>query len=96
MRARPVRLLRRAESHVTKAFDWYESKRPGLGADFLAAFERFLRRIAGNPGVCPVYRDNVRRLFMKSFSYLIFYKVTDAESIVVLVIHANRDPRYWP
>lgn len=93
---RPLRIQPRAQSHITKAYDWYEQQRTGLGLEFLNAIEACLKRIAENPGQYPVHRDRIRRAMTHRFPYLIFYVVDPAESVVLAVLHASRDPRRWP
>lgn len=38
-----------AEAELTEAFDWYEDRLPGLGAEFLLSVAAVLHAVARNP-----------------------------------------------
>jgi plasmid stabilization system protein ParE len=85
-----------AKRHIAEAFRWYERQSPGLGADFLAALETVLRRIADTPLLyAPLYRD-VRRALLPRFPYGVFYFTQSERLTVVAVLHTSRDPKLWP
>jgi hypothetical protein len=46
---RPIRLGAEAEVEAIEAARWYETRRPGLGYDFLAALDETPERIRSNP-----------------------------------------------
>jgi len=84
-----------AEVEMTEAFDWYETRVPGLGSDFLFCVDALFHSIARNPKqYLKVYRET-RRALTRRFPYEIFF-IEEQERIVVLsVFHASRNPADW-
>lgn len=62
-----------AEGEIKEAYRWYESKRRGLGEDFLLCVEEGLEKIRRNPATYPVVHRDVHRLLIRRFPYGIFY-----------------------
>lgn len=93
----PTRLLPDAEAEVANGAAWYESKRRGLGVEFVAAIDEAMSRIASNPDACPRWRDDrpYRMCVVHRFPYLVFYSVEGTEVIVAAVAHGKRKPGYW-
>jgi plasmid stabilization system protein ParE len=89
-------LRARAEDDIRSAFEWYESQRAGLGAEFLAALRQRLEAVRANPEASPVLYRGIRRTVVSRFPNLIFY-VTRPERVTVLaVLHHARNPAVWP
>ena len=86
-----------AESDLTEAAEWYDSRQPGLGSELLSevhsAFARALKRpesftrVRGSP--------TVRRVLTRRFPYRIFFIVRPDAVVVVAVLHAVRHDRAW-
>jgi toxin ParE1/3/4 len=84
-----------AETELTEAFDWYERRVPGLGADLLAAVDAAIDSILGHPLQHPIVHRSVRRALTRRFPYQVLF-VTEADTVVVIAIfHGARDPRRW-
>ena len=87
------------EQDVAEAADWYESRQPGLGAQFVEETIRVWDALAENPLLyCrrhPV--KNIRWRYPKRFPYRVIYEVIEAENTVVVaaVLHAARHDRHW-
>ncbi|MEE8441385.1 MAG: type II toxin-antitoxin system RelE/ParE family toxin [Spirochaetia bacterium] len=84
-----------AEAEMAEAQGWYESRSPGLGADFLLSVDAGLQAIARNPLRFPVVYRDVRRALTKRFPYQIFFVVEDDRVVVLAVFHARRNPSVW-
>ncbi len=92
-----ARLLPSAREEVRAAAGWYESKREGLGVDFLAMLDEALSAIAEAPltgAVLRVDRDYRRRRLRRS-PYLVIDRVAKGTVTVVAVAHERRRPGYW-
>ena len=91
------RLLAPAESELRTAMRWYESKRPGLGAEFLGVVHEVMVRVAEAPGQFPVWADNprFRKAVASRFPYVLFFHIVGDEPVVVAVAHSSRRPGYW-
>ena len=85
-----------AESEDLEAIAYYESKRPGLGASFLAEFETAIGAVLATPHRNPVEKPpDVRRKRLERFPYTVLYREA-AESLQVLgAAHHRRRPQYW-
>jgi plasmid stabilization system protein ParE len=88
-------IRKEAEHDIDDAFRWYEQKRPGLGSDFLLCVEEGLARISRDPAMYPLVHKDVRRTFIRRFTYGIFYFVDERSIVVLAVSHAHRDARTW-
>ena len=62
-----------AETEMAEAYDWYEARSSGLGADFLLSVDAVLQAAARNPGQFPVVHRSIRRGLTKRFPYQVFF-----------------------
>ena len=81
-----------AESDISDAFDWYESKRAGLGEDFLLHIGACVNAVCSAPTRFPPEKKDYRRARVRKFPYLVVYKFKDEIVTIVAVRHAARDP----
>lgn len=86
----------RAEHDIRSAFEWYESQRAGLGAEFLAALRERLEAVRDHPETSPVLYRGIRRAVLSRFPYLVFYVVRSDLVSVLAVLHHARNPAVWP
>ncbi len=74
----------------------FNSRRPGLGDDFRAAFLAALPRIQSMPKMYPVvWKDVRRRLLTPQFPFGIFFILSDTHVEVIAVRDLRRDPAGW-
>jgi toxin ParE1/3/4 len=87
------------EQDVAEAAAWYESRQPGLGAEFVEEIIRVWEALAENPLLNSRRHPtkNVRWRYPDRFPYRVIYEVLeDAQTVVVAaVLHAARDDRHW-
>ena len=57
MTRRRLRIRPEAEAEISSAAEWYESKRPGLGAEFMATLDRAFEQVLDAPDASPVWRS---------------------------------------
>lgn len=79
---------------IQAACAYYDSKVPGLGGRFKAAFYTRVEQIAAMPQACPVRFDDVRTAQLKRFPYLVFHAVELDTVFVLTVQYAGRDPAW--
>lgn len=91
----PIVFRVEAQAEFNEAFDWYEQQRPGLGIDFLICVAEVLERIESLPEAYEVVFEDVRRVVVRKFPYLILYKVEPSRIVVLAVFHSKRDPQVW-
>jgi plasmid stabilization system protein ParE len=86
-----------AEADMTQAALWYDSRRPGLGDEFLADIQASLERAAANPRHFPCLRrkPDVRRVLAGRFPYRIFFVLRPEAIVVFRVLHGARHDREW-
>jgi len=90
-----VRLRPSARLDLIEARDWYDSKEPGLGREFLMEFSACIERIRTNPEAHPVVHEDYRRAPLHRFPYSVFYRIEPRTIGVVACFHASRDPKSW-
>jgi len=84
-----------AESDLRVTFQWYEEQVPGLGIEFLRCVDASMALIIRSPEISPTVYKQIRRKFIRRFPYGIFYFLDNNKIIVIAVMHARRDPKYW-
>jgi hypothetical protein len=97
---RRVRLLEEALVEAIEAAAWYDSKHPGLGADFdrdlnaaLDLLEHDLVPLAAMPGRAGDLA--AKRIMLRRFPYQLVIRELPDEHVVVAVAHQSRRPGYW-
>jgi len=83
-----------AEAETLETRDWYESRRPGLGAEFRVALEETLQRVGDNPMLFRIVRGETRRAILNRFPYAVYFRVVENE-IVILAVHGRQHPLRW-
>lgn len=84
-----------AKLDLAEAYEWYEQRDAGLGAEFMRAVDSCAHQIERHPEMYPVVHKNVRQALTRRFPYSIFYLVEGDTIYVVSIFHASRDPKAW-
>ena len=85
-----------AESEHLESVAYYESKRPGLGATYLAEFEKSMADVCEAPNRYPIKMEpDIRRKIMKKFPFSILYRVASGSVQILAIAHHRRRPAYW-
>jgi len=82
-----------ARQEFNEAIEWYDSDRPGVGAEFATEVESFLTRIADAPEQFRKVRGDVRRAVLRRSLYTIHFLPESNRIVVLAVFHAKRNPR---
>lgn len=95
-----VKFNARVEDDMRQAAAWYESKRAGLGNEFIDEVIKVWRSLADGPmlGARKHPVKNIRWRYPMRFPYRIIYEVNESEGLVVVlaVLHAARREREIP
>jgi len=96
----PLRFLPEATAEARAVTVWYEERREGLGAEFIAALMDRARKAELMPGAGRLERDaperfELRWYDLKRFPYSLLAGSVRDERVVVAVAHARRRPGYW-
>ena len=84
-----------AESDIAEAYEWYESRRVGLGEEFLTSVDACLQGIWRWPEIYAVVHGEFRRALIRRFPYAVFYEQSETTVTVYAVFHTSRDPEKW-
>jgi|ERR1051326_1059162 plasmid stabilization system protein ParE len=87
-------LLRRhplVKSDIEEAAYYYETKRAGLGVDFVEEVERVLSVITSRPTRYSIRFGNWRRANLRRFPYAVFYQVLESAPVIFAVLHGRSD-----
>jgi toxin ParE1/3/4 len=75
---------------------YYEERRAGLGARYLAAFEAAMVKVCDNPQRYRVeLAPGIRRCRVLGFPYNILYRLSGSDIEVLVVAPHRRRPGYW-
>lgn len=74
---------------------YYESKLPGLGADFKSKVDRSLALLNENPEIGAVVEMPYRRLLLGRFPFFVIYRIKGSTLRILAIAHQRRLPGYW-
>ena len=85
-----------AEAEHLENIAYYEDRRAGLGARYLAEFESVVEQVCENPHRYRIERlPDIRRVRMRQFPFTILYRETEGTVEILAVAHRRRRPAYW-
>ena len=84
-----------ARAEVVEAATYYESRVPGLGAQFREEANRTASKILEAPLRWPTIDVNVRRALLVRFPFAVYYRVFPDHVQILAVKHHKRHPDYW-
>jgi toxin ParE1/3/4 len=92
---RRVIVRRKAAADIREARRWYESRRAGLGREFVEEVDATFARIQATPLRFTEVMPGVRRAFTERFPYAVYFRVENKRILVFVVIHTSRDSEVW-
>jgi plasmid stabilization system protein ParE len=84
-----------ALSELIDSAGYYDSKLPGLGADFLNELHGLLTLLSGNPAMGAVVEAPFRQVVLGRFPFSVIYRPKGSMLRIVAVAHQHRRPGYW-
>jgi toxin ParE1/3/4 len=85
-----------AEREFIAAAKFYETRAPGLGADFIRQIERTLAEVAARPNAGSVITGTaIRRRLIQRFPFAVVYEFGPENISIIAVMHMRRRPGYW-
>ena len=96
----PFELLGEALDELREAAEWFSDRSPELGDALLDEVDRMILHLRQHPDLgTPVQlrrrTPGLRRVALRRFRYVLFYRVQDGLLQVVAVAHSSRRPGYW-
>ena len=85
-----------ASRELGLAFDWYESQRTGLGAEFLRAVAVARDLLARDPLRFAITRMAFRWIKLRRFPYALHYEIEGELVRVLSCLHFHQSPDRWP
>lgn len=85
-----------AEAEHLETVVYYETRRAGLGAHYLLAFEQTLETLRASPRRHRiVHQPDIRRASLARFPLSVIYRETSERIEILAVAHHKRRPAYW-
>jgi plasmid stabilization system protein ParE len=84
-----------AGSELQAAANYYESRVPGLGGDFLIEIEGACSRLSELPLAGSPLDAEHRRFGLRRFPFGLIYRITSSGVQIIAVAHRRRRPGYW-
>ena len=83
------------EDELLEIRDYYERQSPGLGRQFIEAFQIQVTELAKRPERWMVVQGSTRRCLMQRFPYIICFRRVEPDLLRVTVVkHQRRHPSY--
>ncbi|WP_315814203.1 type II toxin-antitoxin system RelE/ParE family toxin [Paraflavitalea speifideaquila] len=90
-----IEYLQKARLELVEAWEWYEDRQTGLGDKFKMSIDSCIRSIEQNPERYPERRKHYREGIIKTFPYLLVYRIHKRKKVIAIVsvFHTRRNPR---
>jgi plasmid stabilization system protein ParE len=80
-----IRFTPEAEDDSYQGYAWYESRRIGLGREFITAVDACLQSISRNPKLYQTIYKDYRRTIVRRFPFSVIYEETALEVVVYAI-----------
>lgn len=80
---------------LDSANEYYETRLPGLGTDFVREMTKTVGRIELNPNAWPKATTETRKAKINRFPYHVVYELHKDSIRIVAVMHEKRHPDTW-
>ncbi len=90
-----LRYLPEAKRELHEGIAWYAKNAKGLGKKFSLAVNQALKPLRKMPKMHSLVVKDIRRAVVKDFPYIVLYRVTDKEVIVISIFQTDQDPAKW-
>ncbi len=90
-----IEFLEVAHMELEDAIWFYELEQTGLGRRFKKEVRHAMTRITQYPQAFPIERGDIRKCFVHTFPYTIFYALQGQHIVILAVAHQHRRPGYW-
>jgi len=86
---------RAAVAEFCEARAWYDSRREGLGDEFVECVEAALASAERAPEQHQRVHGDIRRILVRRFPYGVFYVIENNTLVVLAIFHCAREPIIW-
>ena len=91
-----VHLESPAQRDLRSAFEWYEAKQTGLGAELLRSVAALTELLSRDPERFPRALDTYRSAKLRRFPYALHYRIEGLHVHVLACVHFRQSPDRWP
>lgn len=92
-----ITISKLASLEITESIDFYESRKKGLGKQFLNSLKVGLTILKSNPELFSIKRKSIyREMTLNKFPFIVIYEIIGNEVIVYSVFHTSRNPDKKP
>ncbi len=86
-----------AAKEIDASIFYYNSRKTGLGFEFLVYLKGYLSILKRNPELFPLKRKNIfREIAMTKFPFVIIYEIVNEDVVIYSVFHTSRNPADKP
>jgi hypothetical protein len=90
-----IKLSPEAAEEMIQAANWYDSREPGLGDQFLNACDAAFQLIKSDPARHLHVGRGFHRYLLPRFPFAVFYEFQSDLLIIAAVFHGSRNPSVW-
>lgn len=83
------------QGEVRDAYQFYDSRKSGLGDEFIDALDQILHLISENPNLFAVDFKEVRKAPLKRFPFSVYYEIYEDQILIYSIFHQSRKPEGW-
>jgi hypothetical protein len=92
-----LKILPLAEKEISESIEFYESRKKGLGKQFLSYLKSYLNVLKLNPKLFEIKKKPYyRELSLVKFPFVIIYEIVKDDIIIHSVFHTSRNPQNKP
>jgi len=82
-----------AKMDFKESFFWYKKINPKLAKRFHLSFKESLAIIKKNPFHFQIRYDDVRKIMLTTFPYLIHFSINENRIVIKAIYHSSRDSK---
>ncbi len=90
-----VQFTAAARAEALEAFDYYFERSEPAARRFLECLEAATHWLSEHPATGKPLSPRTRRYLMKTFPYLVVYRIEQDALWIIGVVHEKRDPTNW-
>ncbi|WP_295524579.1 type II toxin-antitoxin system RelE/ParE family toxin [uncultured Pseudacidovorax sp.] len=91
-----VHLEKPAQHDLRMAFEWYETKQTGLGAELLRSVAALVELLSRDPQRFRHGPGAYRSAKLRRFPYAMHYRIEGQHVHVLACVHFRQSPERWP
>jgi len=90
-----IELSDEAEEDFNNSYNFYAKESQKVADNFLKQVDSCFVQISKNPEGNTYAFGEIRKLVMKKFPFIIYYKVKETIIKVIAIFHSSRNPEIW-